>query len=90
MLFFSLSIVASLFAGVDQQAESWIIDSGDDWVQNIAESEGAKIADGSVSPERKIATVATKLHTTNKKRSGKFSSRKNSDSSQNAALVSEF
>jgi len=71
MLFFSLSIVASLFAVVDQQAESWIIDSGDDWVQNIAESEGAKIADGSVSPERKIATIATKLHKTNKKRSGK-------------------
>ena len=66
-----LSLVAALFVGVESRADDWIIDSADDWRQNIQSSEGCKVAEGSVSPEEKTATIATKVHASDVKRSAK-------------------
>ena len=53
------------------QAADWTIDSADDWTQNIASADGATVADGSVAPEAKTATVTTKIHGSDTKRSAK-------------------
>ncbi len=64
-----LSLVATLLLGAELPAADWTIDSADDWVKNIQSSEGATVADGSVSPSAKTATVSTRIHTSDQKRS---------------------
>ena len=71
MKFLSLSLVATLLAGVQLQAADWTIDSADDWTKNIKSAEGATVADGSVSPTAKTATIVTKVHASDGKRSAK-------------------
>ena len=71
MKFLSLSLIALLLLGIESQAADWTIDSADDWTQNIASSEGAVVADGSVSPEAKTATIVTQVHKSDVKRSAK-------------------
>ena len=53
------------------QAQDWTIDSAEDWTENIMSSEGATVADGSVSPKSKTATIVTKIHSSDVKRSAK-------------------
>ena len=67
----SLSLVAALFVGVELRAADWTIDSADDWTKNIKSAGGAIVADGSVSPEAKTATIVTKVHASDIKRSAK-------------------
>jgi len=63
-------LIASLLAVVSHlEAADWKIDTADDWQRNIATAEGATIADGSVSPTDKSATIATTLHTSSETRS---------------------
>lgn len=66
-----LTLVLILITLAPTHAEDWTIDSAKDWSQNIETSTGAIIADGSVSPEAGVATVATKLHSANTKRKAK-------------------
>nr|WP_235990266.1 hypothetical protein [Bremerella alba] len=63
--------MASLLAVTQVQAYEWTIDSADDWKQNIESSEGAIVAEGSVSPKAMTATITTKVHVSNEKRSAK-------------------
>ena len=67
----TLSLVATLLVGIEVQAADWTIDSADDWTKNIKSAEGATVADGSVSPKAKTATIATKVHASDVKRSAK-------------------
>ena len=67
----SIVLVSALFVGIELQADDWTIDSADDWTQNIKSAEGATVEDGSVSPKAKTATIATKVHTSDVKRSAK-------------------
>ena len=54
------------------QGADWTIDSTDDWTKNIKSAEGAAVADGSVSPKAKTATIdSTKVHASDVKRSAK-------------------
>ena len=71
MKLLSLSLVATLLASVQLQAAEWTIDSADDWTQNIKSAEGATVAEGSVAPNEKTATISTTIHTTDLKRSAK-------------------
>jgi len=71
MKLLSLSLIIALLVGGELSAQDWTIDSADDWKQNIESSEGATIVDGSVSPEKKKATVVTKIHSSAAKRSAK-------------------
>lgn len=66
-----LSTLAALLICSQLQAADWTIDSADDWTQNIESSQGATIADGTVSPQAKTATIITKVHTLDGKRSAK-------------------
>ena len=65
------AVFATLFVGVDLRADDWTLDSADDWTQNVESSQGATIENGSVSPTETKATVTTKLHSMDKKRSAK-------------------
>ena len=51
------------------QAQDWIIDTDQQWKQNLQSSEGATVTDGMVSPTAKQATIVTKLFSSDKKRS---------------------
>lgn len=68
-----LSLIAVLLISVqlDAQNTGWTIDSAEDWKNNIQSSEGAKVADGAVSPEAKTAKIKTKIHASEAKRSAK-------------------
>jgi hypothetical protein len=68
---FSIVWVAALLAGAQLQAADWTIDSADDWTQNIKSAEGATVEDGSVSPKAETATISTKVHASDVKRSAK-------------------
>lgn len=59
----------TLLAITSVEAADWKIDTADEWAANIASAEGATIADGSVSPDEKTATVTTKVHQSEAKRS---------------------
>ncbi|WP_182867970.1 hypothetical protein [Stieleria mannarensis] len=67
----SLSLIAALLAGAQLHAADWTIDSADDWKTNIQSAEGATVAGGSVSPTAKTATIVTRIHTSDEKRSAK-------------------
>ena len=67
----SLSLVATLLASVGLLADDWTIDSAEDWRKNIQTAKGATVSDGSVSPEAKTATIATRVHASDVKRSAK-------------------
>ena len=67
-LTFSTLLGASL---VQADEAAWKIDSQKDWKANIETSEGTVVEKGSVSPEEKNATVLTKLHSFDSKRSAK-------------------
>lgn len=69
MKLLSLSLVIALLASVETQAADWTIDSADDWTKNIETAKGATVADGTVSPKAKTATIATKVHASDVKRS---------------------
>ena len=71
MRFSSLSLVATLLVGAAAYANDWTIDSADDWKQNVQSAEGANITDGSVSPKGKTATISTKVHSSDTKRSAR-------------------
>ncbi|WDI41623.1 hypothetical protein [Bremerella sp. P1] len=66
-----LLIVSAFFASNQLQAADWKIDSEAEWNQNIAKAQGASVADGTVSPKEKTATITTKVHATDKKQSAK-------------------
>jgi hypothetical protein len=66
-----LSLFAALLVGVQLHAADWTIDSADDWTKNIKSAKGASVSDGSVSPSEKTATILTKVHTSDVKRSAK-------------------
>lgn len=67
----SLSMLIAFLVGVQLQAAEWTIDSAEDWAKSIQTAKGATVADGSVSPEAKTATISTKVHTSDEKRSPK-------------------
>ena len=67
----SLLLVVALVAGAPLHAADWTIDSADDWTRYIKAAEGATVADGSVSPKAKTATIATKVHASDVKRSAR-------------------
>ncbi|MEW4561832.1 hypothetical protein AB1K70_04860 [Bremerella sp. JC770] len=69
MKYLTLLIASSLAVVSHLEAADWKIETADDWQRNIATAEGATIAEGSVSPTDKTATIATKLHTSGEKRS---------------------
>ena len=52
-------------------AYDWTIDSEDDWTENIKSAEGAEISGGFVSPVESTATVISKIHTFDDKRSAR-------------------
>jgi len=68
ILSFSL---AALLATTPLPAADWTIDSAEQWTQNLASSEGATVADGTVSPQARTATIATHVHSSDVKRSAK-------------------
>lgn len=67
----SLALAALVMAGFPLQAADWTIDSADEWKKNIQSADQATIADGFVSPSAKTATITTRLHQSDKKRSAK-------------------
>lgn len=68
----ALTIAATaLLACGTLQAADWTIDTAEEWSANIASAEGATVAEGSVSPTEKAATVSTKLQSSATKRSAK-------------------
>jgi hypothetical protein len=67
----TLSLAAILFGGFTLQAADWKIDSAKDWKVNIKSAKGAEVAGGAVSPKAKSATVVTRLHRSDAKRSAK-------------------
>ena len=69
MKFVSFLLVVMLFLGTQLHADDWTIDSPDEWTNNIQSAVGAVVADGSVSPKAKTATIATKIHASDVKRS---------------------
>lgn len=64
---FIFSVMA--LCSLNLQAADWTIDSADDWTKNVQSAEGATVEGDSVSPEAKQATVVTKLHRSEVKRS---------------------
>jgi len=46
---------------LELRAADWTIDSADDWTKNIQSAEGAAVADGTVSPKSKKATIVTNI-----------------------------
>lgn len=65
----TLTLVVTLLFSIAAQADDWTIDSADEWTQNVKSIEGATLVDGSVSPDKKTSTVATKIQTSDAKRS---------------------
>lgn len=69
------TLLALLLVGVicsmELQAADWIIENADDWTKNLQSAEGAVVADGSVSPKAKTATIITKINHSNEKRVAK-------------------
>lgn len=68
---FSLQLFCALIGCVQMQAADWTIDSADDWTENIESIDGARVADGTVSPRAETATITTKVHASDGKRSAK-------------------
>lgn len=66
-LFSSCLFVAFVISG-ELQASDWVIDAASDWSQQIESADGAVIADGSVSPKEKQATLRTVIHSSEEKR----------------------
>ncbi|TWT74029.1 hypothetical protein [Allorhodopirellula solitaria] len=73
IFFYSLAtlLVVIPTSNAELQAEDWTIDSAADWAENLESTEGAAVADGSVSPQAESATISTKVHSTDNKRSAK-------------------
>ncbi len=71
MKFLSQIFAATLLVGVQLQASDWTIDSADEWAQNILSAKDAAVVDGSVSPNAKTATISTKVHSSDTKRSAR-------------------
>ena len=75
MKFASCSAIASCFAGAlfltatTSKADDWTIESNADWSKNIKSAKGAEISKGSVAPTGKTATVVTRIHSSDRKRS---------------------
>lgn len=67
----TLSLAIALLGGFTIQAADWNIDSAKDWKTYLKTAKGAVVADGSVSPKEKSATVVTRLHRSKTKRSAK-------------------
>ncbi|MEL7498339.1 MAG: hypothetical protein AAFN77_12075 [Planctomycetota bacterium] len=84
MNYFLLSLLTAILIAQPAQADDdWTINSDQEWSQNILSSKGAKISDGSVAPQSKTASIVTKVHTLNNKRSAKSLTLKQSDIWQN-------
>jgi len=64
-----LALAAILPCGVPLQAADWMIDSADDWAMNIQTAEGATVAEGVVSPSATDATIVTRIHSSDTRRS---------------------
>ena len=71
MKLLSHALVATLLAGSRLQAADWTIETSDDWTQNIKSAEGAIVEAGSVSPKAKVASITTKVHSSDVKRSAR-------------------
>jgi hypothetical protein len=67
----TLSLAAVLLGGLAVQAANWKIDSAKDWQANLKSAKGAEVVGGVVSPTAKTATIVTKLHKSDGKRSAK-------------------
>jgi hypothetical protein len=67
----SFTLLALLFALPSLHAadSSWTIESEKDWKKQLESSEGAVVEGASISPEREKATIVTKLHSFDEKRS---------------------
>ena len=52
-------------------ADDWKIDSAKSWKKNTESSEGIVAKDGAISPEAKSGKILTKIHSSDKKRSAK-------------------
>ena len=55
----------------EPQAADWTIDSADDWSENLNSAEGLVVEGGTVAPKEKKATVQTKVHKFDARRSAK-------------------
>ncbi len=53
------------------QADEWTIDSAEDWKTHTEKSDGMVFEDGSASPSGGTATLLTRLHTSDRKRSAR-------------------
>ena len=71
MKLFLLSLATALLVVCQLQAENWTIDSAEHWTTNIQSAQGATVEDGSVSPSAEVATITTRLHSSDTKRSAK-------------------
>ena len=65
-LIFAATLVAALPGFL--QAESWIIDSQEDWESALAKRDGAVIEEGAVSPKEKSATFQSQVKSLDGKR----------------------
>ena len=61
----------SVLLGLQLSAAEWTIDSAEEWSQNIESAENAHVADGSVSPKGKTASITTKIESSDEKRAAK-------------------
>lgn len=64
-----LSFVVALMVAKEMQAADWILDSEEDWTQNLASIDGVRVADGMLIPLGHSATIVTKVHSSDVKRS---------------------
>ena len=68
MKLLSLAVIAALLVVGTTHAADWTVDSADDWRLNLESTDGALVQNGSVSPQDKVATVVTRIHASNTKR----------------------
>lgn len=67
----TLLLLVTMLCSCELNAEDWTIDTAEDWKNSIQSAKGAAVADGSVSPTAKTATISTGVHSLDEKRSAK-------------------
>lgn len=70
MKLFSLALTITLLNCAAAHAADWTIDTAEEWKANLKQVDGKlSVEEGYVSPLEKTATLTTKLHSSNQKRS---------------------
>ena len=70
MKLFSLALTITLLNCAAAHAADWTIDSAEEWKANLKRVDGKlSVEEGYVSPQEKTATLTTKLHSSDQKRS---------------------